>query len=176
MRKWNLPHIVLAVVVPEVPQGVEEVCVLFLIKRALANGFSSCFLVIECPKAIVVDIGLGRDLFQAVEVIEKKLTGGVKGVIVLFLYVGIVLNAKIESGTSGAVEETWLYGIADNHVVLLEKGLLSESSTLGPIMVMTVELIALLFFLSTALEISGFQKPLLPSRLLPLMAPTAYVS
>ena len=53
--------------------------------------------------------------------------------------------------------------------------LVSESSTLGPIMVMTVELIALLLLLTTV-EISGFQGPLLPSRLLPLMAPIAYIS
>jgi len=53
---------------------------------------------------------------------------------------------------------------------------MSESSTLGPIMVMTVELIALLLLLSTTVEISGFQGPLLPSRLLPLMAPIAYIS
>jgi len=42
-------------------------------------------------------------------------------------------------------------------------------------MVMIVKLIALLLF-STTVEISGFQGPLLPSRLLPLMAPIAYVS
>jgi len=57
----------------------------------------------------------------------------------------------------------------------------SESSTLGPIMVMTVKLIALLLLLlllllSTTVEISGFQGPLLPNRLLPLMAPIAYIS
>jgi len=53
---------------------------------------------------------------------------------------------------------------------------LSESSTLGPIMVMTVELIALLLLLSSNVELSGLQGPLLPSRLLPLMAPIAYIS
>ena len=53
---------------------------------------------------------------------------------------------------------------------------MSESSTLGPIMVMTVKLIALLLLLSTTVEISGFQGPLLPNRLLPLMAPIAYIS
>jgi len=37
-------------------------------------------------------------------------------------------------------------------------------------------LLLLLLLLLTTVEISGFQGPLLPSRLLPLMAPIAYIS
>jgi len=55
--------------------------------------------------------------------------------------------------------------------------ILSESSTFWANSGDDCELIELLLLLLlTTVEISGFQGPLLPSRLLPLMAPIAYIS